>query len=79
MGAVETRFLMPLHLTLLAATALCLTRADLPETPRLRAVAGAGVVAAVLAAFAFSAGTLSSLQPRPMYVDGRVVPAPEGG
>jgi hypothetical protein len=78
-GAVEVRFLMPLHLALLTNLALCVRRADLPESPRARVLVGAGVLVAVVAAFALSASTLRTLEPNPMGVDGRVTEPIEGG
>jgi 4-amino-4-deoxy-L-arabinose transferase-like glycosyltransferase len=72
LGAVETRFLLPLYLTLLANLALCTRRAALPASTKARALVGAAVVAGVVAAFALSAATLRTLEPQPMGVDGRV-------
>jgi hypothetical protein len=75
-GAVETRFLMPIHLSLIAAFALCASPADLPEPGRRRTLAYGTVAVLVVGALAISADTMSKLEPEPMLVDGSVVDDP---
>ena len=74
LGAVEVRFLLPLHLTLLAACTLCASRADLPVSGPRRTAAAALVGAFVAVSFALSASTMGSLSARPLLVDGSPTP-----
>ena len=72
-AAMEVRFLLPLHLTLVAVFALTLSRADLPARTRVRALAAGGVIAATALLFSLTASTMGHLQPMPLMSDGTVV------
>ena len=75
-GATEARFVLPLHVSLLAVAALTIGRADIPGTPRQRAGAALVVIGLVAASLTISADTLASLEERPLLVDG--TPAGDG-
>lgn len=72
-GAMEVRFLLPLHLTLTAVLALTVDRSDLPAQPRSRALAAVGVLAVVAIVFSITASTMSQLQPAPLRSNGSLV------
>jgi hypothetical protein len=60
-GAIEPRFLLPLHLTLLAVFALYARPADIPTGLGGRVVAGGAVIASVAAIVAIDVSTLDTL------------------
>lgn len=72
-GAMEVRFLLPLHLTLTVVLALTVDRSDLPAHPRSRALVAGGVLAVVAILFSMTASTMSQLQPAPLRSDGSFV------
>ncbi len=68
-SAMETRFLLPLHLFLLAVVALSARTDDLPRRASLRAVATVAAVAVVAMSVAFSSSVFATLK----------TPVPEAG
>lgn len=64
-GAVEPRFLLPLHLTLGASFALCVKVSDLPSTARGRIAALAALIVLVAGLEAASAASLDRLPELP--------------
>ena len=76
-AAMEVRFLLPLHLTLVAVFCLTVSRSDLPARTRVRALAVGGVLAATALFFSLTASTMGQLQPTPLKADGSMV-VPEG-
>jgi hypothetical protein len=62
-SAVEVRFMLPLHLTLLAAFAFGTSREDLPTTPRGRLVSAVVLVVVVVGWSLVTEATLDSLSP----------------